>query len=67
MVENDRHNCGTSINRKLFSLRSYGNFLKLYDVPEATRLPFYDVLKIRSGYRNRPHALARPLPHSPPF
>ena len=56
-LKNDRHNCGTSINRKLFSLRSYGNFLKLYDVPEATGLPFYDVLKIRSGYRNRPHAL----------
>jgi site-specific recombinase XerD len=57
-LKNDRDNCGASINRKLFSLRSYGNFLKLYDVPAATGLPFYDVLKIRSGYRNRPHALA---------
>jgi site-specific recombinase XerD len=27
------------------------------DVPEANGLPFYDVLKIRQGYRNRPNAL----------
>ena len=56
-LKNQRKNCGTSINRKIFTLRSYGNFLKLYDVPRADALPFYDVLKIRQGYRCRPHSL----------
>jgi site-specific recombinase XerD len=56
-LKNQRKNCGISINRKIFTLRSYGNFLKLYDVPNADALPFYDVLKIRQGYRCRPHAL----------
>jgi len=56
-LKNQRQNCGASINRKIFTLRSYGNFLKLHDVPCADTLPFYDVLKIRSGYRNRPSAL----------
>ena len=56
-LKNQRQNCGASINRKLFTLRSFGNFLKLYDLPCADTLPFYDVLKIRSGYRNRPSAL----------
>ena len=57
-LKKKRNNCGASINRKLFALRSYGNFLKLYDVPSASTLPFYDVLKIRCGYRSRPRALA---------
>ena len=56
-LKQQRHNCGGSINRKIFTLRSYGNFLKLYDVPKADQLPFYDVLKIRQGYRCRPNAL----------
>jgi site-specific recombinase XerD len=56
-LKNTRDNCGASINRKIFTLRSYANFLRLYDVQAAEDLPFYDVLKIRSGYRNRPHAL----------
>ena len=56
-LKNQRQNCGSSINRKIYALRSYGNFLKLYDVPCADALPFYDVLKIRSGYRKRPSAL----------
>ena len=56
-LKKQRQNCGASINRKLFTLRSYGNFFKLYDLPCADALPFYDVLKIRSGYRNRPCAL----------
>jgi site-specific recombinase XerD len=56
-LKEQRHNCGTSINRKIFTLRSYANFLKLYDVPHAAGLPFYDVLKIRQGYRCRPNAL----------
>ena len=52
-----RHNCGASINRKIFALRSYANFLKLYNPSSADSLPFYDVLKIRSGYRKLPGAL----------
>ncbi|MCJ7541179.1 MAG: tyrosine-type recombinase/integrase [Desulfobacterales bacterium] len=56
-LKKQRQNCGASINRKIFALRSYGNFLKLYDLPCADALPFYDVLKIRSGYRKRPSAL----------
>ena len=50
-------NCGASINRKIFTLRCYGNFLKLYDLPCADALPFYNVLKIRQGYRKKPSAL----------
>ena len=46
-LKEQRKNCGGSINRKIFTLRSYANFLKLYDVPNAATLPFYDVLKIR--------------------
>lgn len=56
-LKNQRKNCGASINRKIFTLRSYGNFLKLHDAPCAETLPFYDVLKIRQGYRKRPCAL----------
>ena len=56
-LKNERDNCGGSINRKIFTLRSYSHFLTLMDVPEAQSLPFYDVLKIRQGYRNRPNAL----------
>ncbi len=56
-LKRERKNCGASINRKIFALRSYGNFLKLYDLPCADALPFYDVLKIRQGYRKRPSAL----------
>jgi site-specific recombinase XerD len=56
-LKNDRGNCGGSINRKTFTLKSYSHFLRLMDVPQADNLPFYDVLKIRQGYRNRPNAL----------
>lgn len=56
-LKQDRNNCGGSINRKIFALRSYSHFLKLQDVDGAGTLPFYDVLKIRQGYRNRPGAL----------
>lgn len=56
-LKKDRENCGGSINRKLFTLRSYGHFLSMNDIPGADKLPFYDVLKIRQGYRNRPDAL----------
>jgi len=56
-LKQQRNNSGGSINRKIFTLRSYGNFFKLYGVENAASLPFYDVLKIRQGYRCRPNAL----------
>lgn len=58
-LKNDRGNCGGSINRKTFTLKSYSHFLRLMDVPQADKLPFYDVLKIRQGYRNPPNALSK--------
>ena len=56
-LKTDRNNCGGSLNRKLFTLRSYSQFLRLQTVDNAKELPFYDVLKARQGYRNRPYAL----------
>jgi len=56
-LKKDRGNSGRSINRKIFTLRSYAHFIKLQDVAHSEDLPFYDVLKIRQGYQNRPDAL----------
>jgi len=56
-LKNQRHNCGGSINRKIFTLRSYANYLKVFGIRGAEALPFYDVPKIRSGYRKLPQAL----------
>ena len=56
-LKKDRNNSGKSINRKIFTLRNYGHFIKLQEVPCSEDLPFYDVLKIRQGYQNRPDAL----------
>ena len=47
-LKKQRNNSGPSINRKIFTLRSYGHLLKLQDVEEAWKLPFYDVLKVRA-------------------
>jgi site-specific recombinase XerD len=58
-LKKHRKNSGPSINRKIFTLRSYGHFLKLQEVQKADKLPFYDVLKVRGGYRQRPDALTR--------
>lgn len=56
-LKQDRNNCGNSINRKLFTLKSYDKYLKLFEVAAAENLPFANVPKIRIGYRNRPDAL----------
>jgi len=56
-LKTERLNSGRSINRKIFTLRSYAHFIKLQDIAHSEDLPFYDVLKIREGYRNRPDAL----------
>lgn len=58
-LKTERNNSGRSINRKIFTLRSYSHFIRLKDVPSSGDLPFYDVLKIREGYRNRPDALTQ--------
>ena len=56
-LKKERNNTGGSINRKIFTLRSYSCFLRQQNVKDADDLPFNDVLKIRQGYRNRPNAL----------
>lgn len=56
-LKKQRLNCGASINRKIFSLKSYAKFLLLEGVELANKLPFRDVLKVRQGYINRPDAL----------
>jgi len=58
-LKQDRDNCGGSINRKIFALKSYSHFLILMDVAQSDELPFYDVLKVRQGYRNQPNALTK--------
>jgi len=57
-LKHDRMNVGSSINRKIFTLRSYGQYLSLLEVEGAKRLPFRDILKIRGGYKNIPQALS---------
>ena len=56
-LKKERDNSGASINRKIFTLRSYGKYYKLADPENAQNLPFQDVLKIRLGYKDGPHAL----------
>jgi len=56
-LKTERMNSGKSINRKIYTLRSYSHFVRLKEVPRSDNLPFYDVLKMREGYRNRPDAL----------
>lgn len=62
-LKKERKNSGPSINRKIFTLRSYGHFLNLQEVEKAEKLPFYDVLKVRGGYRQRPAALTHEQLH----
>jgi site-specific recombinase XerD len=56
-LKKERENTGRSMNRKLFSLRSYSTYLKTLDIEGADKLPFKDILKIRLGYSNGPQAL----------
>ena len=58
-LKQQRLNSGASMNRKLFTLRSYANYLKLESIPYVNTLPFYDVLKCRQGYNNQPNALSK--------
>ncbi len=56
-LKKERKNAGNSLNRKIFTLRTYEKFLLMQNVPDADTLPFRDVLKIRGGYLNTPGAL----------
>jgi site-specific recombinase XerD len=56
-LKKERKNSGRSMNRKLFSLRSYSVYLKTLDIEGTEKLPFKDILKIRLGYSNGPQAL----------
>lgn len=56
-LKKQRENSGRSMNRKLFSLRSYSTYLKTLDLEGTEKLPFKDILKIRLGYSNGPQAL----------
>jgi len=58
-LKKQRLNCGASMNRKIFTLRSYSRFLRLEQVPNVNTLPFYDVLKCRQGYKTRANALTK--------
>ena len=64
-LKTQRNNCGASINRKIYTLRSYSNFLKLYELSGADALPFYNVLKIRGGYRKPVSYTHLTLPTTP--
>ena len=58
-LKQQRLNCGASMNRKLFTLRSYSKYLTLEQIPNINTLPFYDVLKCRQGYKSRASALSK--------
>lgn len=58
-LKEERNNSGPSINRKIFTLKSYSQFLKLVPVEFVENLPFNDILKVRGGYRNHPNALTK--------
>ena len=54
---NERKNCPASVNRKIFTLRAYQNFLELNDTASSHTLPFKKVLKIRNCRLYRPNFL----------
>lgn len=58
-LKQQRLNCGASMNRKIFTLRAYSQYLKFEHIPFVDTLPFRDVLKCRQGYRTRPNALTK--------
>lgn len=48
-LRSERNNLPSSINRKVFTLRSFMNYLILKDAPNAHKLPFKNLLKIRDA------------------
>ena len=63
-LKKQRLNCGASMNRKLFTLRSYARYLKFEPIPFLNNLPFSDVLKCRQGYKTKPVGLSEKQTHS---
>jgi len=55
-----RKNSPASANRKIFTLRSFQDYLNLLGAPQADQLPFKYVLKIRDNKPNRPNYLKPP-------
>jgi site-specific recombinase XerD len=53
----DRNNIPSSINRKIFTLRSFQKYLILKEMKNADKLPFQNVLKIRAVRPYRPNFL----------
>lgn len=54
---NERKNCPASVNRKIFTLRAYQNYLELNDITCSHTLPFKKILKIRDCRPYRPNFL----------
>jgi len=54
-----RHNAPASVNRKIFTLRAFQNFLELNGVQYAEKLPFKKVLKIRAPRPYRANFLSQ--------
>jgi len=52
-----RNNAPASINRKIFTLRSFENYLDLKGLENSAQLPFKKVLKIRAPRPYRPNFL----------
>jgi len=52
-----RNNRPASLNRKLFTLKSYQNHLMIKDIENAAQLPFNKVLKLRAPKTSRPNFL----------
>jgi site-specific recombinase XerD len=57
-LKQQRLNSAASMNRKLFTLRSYAKYLKLENIPHGETLPFSNVLKCRPGYHTQAQALS---------
>ena len=55
----DRNNAPASINRKIFTLRAFQNYLQLKGLENAAELPFNKVLKIRAPRPYKPNFLTQ--------
>ncbi len=54
----ERNNAPASVNRKIFTLRAFQNYLELNGVETAEKLPFKKVLKIRAARPYRANFLS---------
>lgn len=56
-LANERNNAPASLNRKIFTLKAFQNYLDLKGLEKAADLPFKKVLKIRAPRAYRPNYL----------